>query len=91
MGKRNPQVGEHVIFVDEQRVERDALVSCVHGDYRSNRDELMPSINIVQMDPNEGAEDSYGRQIVHKTSVPYISDQGAGGFCWKFPACEADV
>jgi hypothetical protein len=72
-----------VEFVDALGRTHPALVRAVHGDEDA---EDPPSVNLVYLDPNEGATDSYGCQLVNETSVVHESSQSAHGMFWRRPA-----
>lgn len=83
-------MGSVVVFVDEDRVEHDALVTCLHhstgvwddekphaeGNYR-------PCINLVYVLKDEKRRDQYGQQLRHASSVVHASLNTAGGYMWK--------
>ena len=73
-----------VEFVDARGVAHPALVTAVWG----NEDDVEnpPSLNVVYLDPNDGAGDSYGVQLVRETSVVHESRQAAHGMFWRRPA-----
>lgn len=110
--ERKLEIGMGVVFIDELRRERDALVTAYHGNPRGavtrcKKDEAgkevaddegylvmedtpgtegtdWPSVNLVVVDSNEGAQDQYGRQISHPSSVVHWTNNSAQGFCWRF-------
>lgn len=73
-----PYVGQHIVFVDELRVERPALVKHVWPGM-SGRD----GVNLVFVSADESRTDGGGRQTEVRTSVPHMTSQPAGGFGWK--------
>lgn len=73
--------GDVVIFRDSLGRDHNALVTCVHGG-EAWRDKG-PTINIVHLDANEGASDSYGRQRVLPTSICHWSRTTANGMHWR--------
>ncbi len=73
------KVGGHVIFIDADRKEHDALVQHIHG-----KPEDQPSINLLYVAVENGNDD-YGAQKKHETSIVNIKDNSAKGFCWKEP------
>lgn len=78
-----PIVGiDSIIYVDEHGQEYPALVTNEFGG--PNRDEEW-SINLVYVDPSDGATDQYGRQLIRKSSVPPKRHQSAHGNYWKWP------
>lgn len=70
-------VGKAVKYVDHQGVERDALVTTIHGPAEKN-----PSINVVFVSGDESRQDGYGRQTEHDSSVVHKSQQYAHGNYW---------
>ena len=51
--------------------------------------ERWPCINLTYVSDDPRKEDSYGRQIERdSTSVPYLEDSTAAGFCFYFPGEE---
>lgn len=76
------EVGSHVIVVDPQGKEHDALVTnAFHG-----MDVEWPSINAVYVSDDESATDQYGRQLASRvTSVVHESKQYAHGNYWREP------
>ncbi len=89
------RIGRHVLFTDEHFVDRDAIVtaiwtpshSLVEQGFVSRDDEAIGStaLNLVFASGDDSKDDPYGRQIERQTSIPHMSMQGAGGFCWRFP------
>lgn len=77
-----PQIGQRVIFVDEHRVERDALVTHVWPGMSGVAD----GTNLVIVSSDESRTDGCGRQTERKTSVPHMSQQPGGGYGWKHAA-----
>lgn len=72
-------IGQAVTFVDEHQVERAALVQHVFPGMSGKED----GCNLVIVSPDPAREDSYGRQIEHRTSVPHQSGNPAPGNYWK--------
>jgi hypothetical protein len=70
-----PKVGQHVVYVDERGVARDALVTANWGS----------SINVVVVETDENQTDSYGRKIARETSQVHRSNQQAPGRYWRWP------
>ncbi len=70
-------VGKVVKYVDHSGVERDGLVTAVHGPAESN-----PSINVVFVSNDAARKDQYGTQIEHDTSVVHKANQSAHGNYW---------
>lgn len=74
--EREHKVGAHVIFVDSQRNEHDALVTAWHGKF---------CINMVFVSSDPLRRDDYGRQIEREpTSLSHQSQQCYGNF-WRWP------
>jgi hypothetical protein len=81
MNVTTPIVGQAIIFVDEHRVERPALVKHVFhgsGDYPAG-------VNLVFVSADDTRTDGAGRQTEIKTSVPHMLTQPGGGYGWKYP------
>jgi len=92
-------VEAHVIYFDEYRRRRNALVTAVHGDvsFTGRLGEggktvevlYIPCVNLVIVVPETDRTDQYGRQTDHPSSVMHASDGRVGRyFC--FPDEEAD-
>ncbi len=75
-------VGQPVIFIDEHRVERPALVKHV---WPGMPQQGIEGCNLVFISPDEDRKDGFGRQIENRSSVVHISMQPGGGHAWKFP------
>jgi len=73
------EIGQKVIFVDSNRVTRNALLTMVWGDPADR-----PTVNLVTVSPDENKIDNYGRQIEHFTSVPHQERTTAPGMYWSF-------
>lgn len=98
--ERKLKVGMSLVYIDENRKERDSLVTAIHGDPEGNphypdenlrllhgEDAIVhnwPCVNLVVVDDNEGAQDQYGRQVIRHSSVVHWSQNSAHGFCWRF-------
>jgi hypothetical protein len=86
-------IGQSVTFVDSRRNARPALVIADHGQASVQQadgtfqgyeaPDAERSLNLIYVDPNEGAEDSYGRQTCKVTSIVHESCQPAEGFFWR--------
>jgi len=85
--------GQHVIFVDEDRVEHAALVTQVWGTGTWDDEKpLVPNgdqanwptcLNMVYVLKDDKRTDQYGNQIRHVSSVVHQSlSQAAGGYMW---------
>lgn len=81
MSNQDVAVGMVVVFTDENRVDRPALVTAVWGDAPTK-----PCINIVFVSGDESRQDSCGRQIERHTSLVHAKDQTGGGMCWRLKA-----
>jgi hypothetical protein len=82
MLNEHPAVGSAVWFRDENGVHHDALITTVHGTELG-----VNAINLVYVSGDKSATDQYGRQTVHKTSVPVQGTHAApGGFYYIVPA-----
>jgi hypothetical protein len=68
------EVGEAVLFTDENRGVHHALVTAVWSE---------TCINLVFVSGDEKRSDVYGRQTEHKTSVPKKSETQNMGFSWE--------
>lgn len=87
---RRIEVGSAVVFVDEDRVEHDALVTCMHGSTGVWDDEkphiegnYFPCINLVYVLKDEKYKDQYGQQLRRPSSVVHKAVNQAGGYMWK--------
>lgn len=83
------QIGDAVTYVDEVRVEHDALVTEIFGrevklDGSGEEIEGSPCscINVVWVSKDKNKTDQYGRQIKRETSCSHSSSQSAGRY-WK--------
>jgi len=68
------QIGDVIVFTDEVGVRHNALVTNVWSE---------TCLNLVYMDSDVDKTDSYGRQIVRKTSVQAKMPTSAPGFFWE--------
>ncbi len=68
-------VGDVVLAVDEQRQERLALVTAVHGLFG---DSYVPCINVVYVTVDPAKRDPYGAQLERMSSLQHYS-QGPNG------------
>lgn len=73
-------VGDAVIFIDENRVDRPAVVTKVWSSAGG-----LPGCNLVFVSGDDTKDDPYGRQIERRTSIVHISQQPARGFAWRHP------
>ncbi len=82
-------VGQPVIYVDENGVAHDALVNQVwmeqpsYTDGKTDHDK--PGINLVRINPDSTMDDQYGRQLLRETSVVHKKYQPANGRYWLKP------
>lgn len=90
--KNGVEVGNHVIYIDNQRRKVNALVNCLHGraEPMEYDGEVFPRdiscINIIHLSQDPNREDSYGRQSEHVTSLNHCGDSSiCVGHCWHFP------
>lgn len=78
------EVGDVVKYVDELKVEHNALIVCVHraemGHPGATDD--YPAVNLVYVVSDKEKEDSWGRQIERDASVVHKTNQSAGGNYW---------
>ena len=82
---REVEVGQHVIFVDEDRGRHHALVVAVWGEtVVHDRGISYPTLNLVYVSSDESKTDQYGRQIERVSSITPIEGSMAPGFCWLF-------
>ena len=93
---RELKIGMAVTYVDEDRQERVALVSCIHGNVFGGTVEhdgilipgtegkYWPCLNLVSASLNKGCQDQYGRQIERYSSVVHSAQSTAQGFCYRF-------
>lgn len=95
MERKQPHVGDVVIFTDSVGVDRNALVTAVFGEATHNpsRDDPehwdMPCINAVWVSKDESKQDPYGRQIERdQTSIVHATWQPAYGNYWRWPGEE---
>lgn len=75
MSDRTVEVGQHIIFVDRTGNDCDALITTVWGP---------TCINVVIVSRDEARQDGYGRQIIHETSVPRMSENTPYGYHYRF-------
>lgn len=75
-------IGDHVIYVDPEGEERDALVKHAPG---PDKDVDAPTINLVVVSTNPDETDSYGRQTDVPTSVSHESRTEVHGRYWRLP------
>lgn len=88
---RQVNVGDSVIFTDEDRVDHNALITAIHGESywveRGSDGERViqhPCVNLVFVAGDESRKDNYGRQTEHSSSVTHREAQTGGGLCWRF-------
>jgi hypothetical protein len=73
MEQQTIKSGDAIKFVDENRREHDALITCVHS---------QSCINLVYVTKDELKSDPYGQQIERMTSV-MNKEQNSFGNYWK--------
>lgn len=92
--ERKLEIGMGVVFIDEHYAEHNALITAIHGDpcgdvYRradqapEEEEHHWPCVNLVSVDPSEGAQDQYGRQLRRCSSVVHWRESSASGYCWR--------
>lgn len=93
---RELKVGQAVVFIDEDRQENVALVTCIHGNVfggNVNHDGSLvpdtegtywPCVNLVHASRNKDCQDQYGRQLERHSSVGHLAQNSAQGFCYRF-------
>ncbi len=93
---RTVTVGQHVTFVDEDRVAHDALVTHFHGqpqwddqkplnaEYGTPEYNWPTCLNLVYVLKDDKRTDQYGSQTRHVSSVCHQSINTAGGYMWRF-------
>jgi hypothetical protein len=74
-----PEVGDHVIFVDEYAQAHHALLVEVHGGVGYPN----PPVNLVYVPDNKDELDPNGRQIKRQSSVVHKTHQAAHGMFWE--------
>jgi hypothetical protein len=91
---RELRIGMPVVYVDEYRRERPALVTNQFGaagaivdvDAFKARHGCGPSVNVVFAALDEDKHDPYGRQLERETSVAHVSGKPMReGRYWRFP------
>lgn len=92
--ERELKIGQHLVFIDEHRRERDALLICIHGEPKGSKYRLegesedridWPCVNLVVVCYEEDAQDQYGRQTTKEpSSVVHWANSSANGYCWRF-------
>lgn len=95
MERKQPHVGDMVIFTDSVGEDRNALVTAVFGEATHNPgpDDPerwdMPCLNAVWVAKDESKQDPYGRQIERdQTSIVHVTWQPAHGNYWRWPGEE---
>lgn len=105
MEQKELKIGDVVVFIDEYREERKALVTCIHGDplgrttKQSGKDwvpdddtvgSYWPCVNLLTLSSNESCKDQYGRQAERHSSVVHVSNSSAQAWCYRFVGEEID-
>lgn len=70
------QLCDHILFVDENGLQHNALVQWIHGTVED------PTINLVHLAADEAKKDTYGRQVEKRTSVQHKNRTTASGMYW---------
>jgi hypothetical protein len=79
--ERNFDIGQRVVYVNENGLPRPALVTAIHGDeYDHEGTTHYPCVNLVFCSIDGEKTDPYGRQIERETSVPHKLEQSAHGY-----------
>lgn len=98
MEAKRTEVGQHVIYVDQDRRWHDALLVGVWGEPAVRKSHFKddaevwhyPCVNLVHVAGDGLKTDQYGRQIERDgSSVSHYLDSTAPGYCWLHPD-EAD-
>lgn len=86
MESRTFEVGQPVVWVDEQGSPRPALITAIHGQEREHEAvTYYPCINLVTTTSDDSKVDPYGRQIERHSSVSHKSQHSASGRYWRWP------
>jgi hypothetical protein len=93
MERKQPHVGDCVVFTDSEGADRNALVTAVFGEVTHNplpdgspHPLTMPCLNAVWVSKDEAKQDPYGRQIERdQTSIVHATSQPAHGNYWRWP------
>jgi hypothetical protein len=85
---RHPQVGDAIVYHDENGGAHNAVVTCYWGqptlpDGKENED--IGCLNLVFVSGDESRHDQYGRQIERLTSIAHKSTMHVHGFYWRWP------
>ena len=91
MERKQPHVGDVVIFTDAYGVDHNALVTAVFGEMQSDAEDPLSYVclNAVWVSGDESKQDPYGRQIERDhTSIVHASAQPAHGIYWRWPGEE---
>lgn len=83
MEPEDVSVGDHVLFTDERRRVRDALVVAVWPNMSG--EDTPPGVNLVTVAADEDREDEYGRQTERPSSIVHEEAQSAPGNYWSLP------
>lgn len=76
MKEQHPKTGMAIIFMDEQRQMKSALITAVHGEAaydETGKLLYMPTVNIVTVSSDVTKRDVYGTQIERYSSVSHRS------------------
>ncbi len=85
--ERKYRVGEHVVFVNQVSVPRDAVVTIWWSGKPQYAPENPnePGCNLAFISGDPSRDDPYGRQMERETSVVHKTNQPAHGFYWCWP------
>jgi len=82
MATKHPQVGDVIVYHDENGGAHNAIVTAYWGDPAND---YIGCLNLVLVSPDEARTDCYGRQIERKTSISHKSTMHVHGFYWRWP------
>jgi len=82
MMPKHPQVGDVVVYHDENGGAHNALVTAYWGD--PTTDAYIGCLNLVFISTDDSRRDQYGRQIERFTSISHKSAQHTHGFYWRW-------
>jgi len=93
MEAKRVEVGQHVVFVDQDRKWHESILVGVWGEpslhtvlHEGVERMHYPCVNLVHVSADGSKTDQYGRQIERDgSSVPHYLDSTAPGYCWLHP------
>lgn len=90
MERKQPHIGDVIIFTDAEGDDSNALVTAVFGDVENGSAYGdMPCLNMVTVSKDESKRDRKGRQTEREpTSIVHASNQSAHGNYWRWPGEE---